>query len=95
MKLQMFQEDMGSFMIMFLTTLVFLFAFSWLYNAFLSLGGPEMDKYAINGYMNMKNSTFMKAAATGTWLGDFFTAWMVRRWPIKLWYSEYSLGICI
>lgn len=75
--LSMFQKDMGSFMIMFLTTLIFLFIFSWLYNGFLSLGGAEYDDYAINGKMYMKNSTFMKAAACGTWLGDFFTAWMV------------------
>lgn len=79
---------MGSFMIMFLTTLIFLFAFSWLYNAFLLLGGPEMEEYAINGYMNMKNSTFMKAAACGTWLGDFFTAWMVNTLTIAINYIE-------
>lgn len=77
-KLQMFQEDMGSFMVMFLTTIVFLFAFSWLYNAFLSVAGPDLEPYVINGYMDMKNSTFMKVAACGTWLGDFFTAWMVQ-----------------
>ena len=27
--------------------------------------------------MGIQNQTFMKAAALGTWMGDFVTAWMV------------------
>ena len=33
--------------------------------------------YAISSKMGITNQTFMKAAALGTWMGDFITAWMV------------------
>ncbi|XP_067935642.1 transmembrane protein 117-like isoform X2 [Watersipora subatra] len=90
-RLQMFQEDMGSFMVMFLTTLLSLYIFSWIYNGFLSLGGPEMSYYTITGYMDMKNTAFMKAAACGTWLGDFLTAWMVTDVMLQeRFYPEYA-----
>jgi len=42
-KLQMFQDDMGSFMVMFLFTLISLYGFSWLYNAFLYAGGKQVS----------------------------------------------------
>lgn len=28
--------------------------------------------------MGIRNESFMKLAAVGTWMGDFVTAWMVR-----------------
>ena len=77
MKLSMFQRDSGSWMIMFLTSIVFVFIFSMIYNAFLGLGGEDLKAYKITGYLGMENKMFMKAAGMGTWMGDFVTAWMV------------------
>ncbi|XP_048780171.2 transmembrane protein 117-like isoform X2 [Ostrea edulis] len=76
-RLKMFEDDMGSFMVIFLTTLIVLFIFSWIYNLFLLIGGSDTDNYRISDLMGVSNSIFMKMAATGTWCGDFFTAWMV------------------
>ncbi|XP_068671766.1 transmembrane protein 117-like [Montipora foliosa] len=77
MKLSMFYQDRGSWMVMFLTTLVSLFIFSFLYNGFLSAGGDEVSVYKVTTYLGIQNDSFMKAAALGTWTGDFVTAWMV------------------
>lgn len=76
-KLRMFEASAGSWMIMFLLVILMLFVFSFVYNLFLMIGGDEMKPYHISQYMGISNSFFMKAAACGTWLGDFFTAWMV------------------
>ena len=65
-------------MIMFLITLVTVFIMSLLYNGFLSIGGDATSQYRISDLMGVSNDIFMKAAACGTWCGDFFTAWMVR-----------------
>lgn len=32
----------------------------------------------VTEYMGIRNESFMKIAAVGTWMGDFVTAWMVR-----------------
>ena len=63
-------------MVCFLTSLVFLVIFSFIYNGFLSLH-KSMEKYKITGYIGTNNSVFMRAAALGTWFGDFLTAWMI------------------
>ncbi|KAK3103381.1 hypothetical protein FSP39_018842 [Pinctada imbricata] len=76
-KLRMFENDMGSWMTMFLTSLVVLFIFSLIYDLFLMIGGDSTTDYRISSLMGLTNSIFMKMAATGTWCGDFFTAWMV------------------
>nr|XP_022330915.1 transmembrane protein 117-like isoform X5 [Crassostrea virginica] len=76
-RLRMFEDDMGSFMVMFMTALIVLFVFSWIYNAFLLIGGSDTENYRISDLMGITNSLFMKMAACGTWCGDFFTAWMV------------------
>ena len=77
MKLSMFKRDSGSWMVMFLSTLVSLFIFSFLYNGFLSIEGDKLSLYKITSYLGLQNDTFMKAAGLGTWMGDFITAWMV------------------
>lgn len=41
---------------------------------FLSL----CSTYMVTEYMGIRNESFMKMAAVGTWMGDFVTAWMVR-----------------
>ena len=76
LKLQMFQADQGSWMIMFLTTIISLFIFSYIFNGFLSLGS-DLDRYKLSGFFGVSNANFMKFAALGTWTGDFVTAWMV------------------
>ena len=73
----MFKRDSGSWMVMFLSTLVSLFIFSFLYNGFLSIEGDKLSFYKITSYLGLQNDTFMKAAGLGTWMGDFITAWMV------------------
>lgn len=73
----MFHDEKGSWMTMFLTTVLMLFIFSYVYNAMLLMGGDYTAPYQISPYMGITNSMFMKVAATGTWCGDFFTAWMV------------------
>ena len=77
-KLKMFSEDgQGSWMVMFLTVLLFLFMWSFVYSEFVLLAGPEYEFYVASSNMGIENQTFMKLAAMGTWLGDFLTAWMV------------------
>ena len=77
MRLSMFMRDSGSWMVMFLTTLVSLFIFSFIYNGFLSAGGDKLSLYHVTSYLGIQNDNFMKAAGLGTWMGDFVTAWMV------------------
>eukprot|EP00105_Crassostrea_gigas_P038068 XP_019922216.1 PREDICTED: transmembrane protein 117 [Crassostrea gigas] len=88
-KLRMFEDDMGSFMVMFLASLIVLFVFSWIYNAFLLIGGSDTEDYRISDLMGISNSLFMKMAATGTWCGDFFTAWMVI-YDILLYFQDWD-----
>ena len=56
---------------------MFLFIVSFIYNEFLLLGGAHFAPYVCSNNLGIKNQTFMKMAAIGTWLGDFITAWMV------------------
>ena len=78
LKLKLFSKDgQGSWMITFLFTGCILYYQSSIYNAFLTLAGPHMKQYHTSDNMHIKNRTFMKWAAIGTWLGDFFTLWMV------------------
>lgn len=82
LRLKMFTRDKGSWMIMFLCSLLSLFVVSWIYNGFLIAGGDDTEQYRISGDLGLSNSIFMKAAACGTWSGDFFTAWMVSRFSL-------------
>ncbi|XP_030072993.1 transmembrane protein 117 [Microcaecilia unicolor] len=76
LRLKMFREDHGSWMTMFFSTILFLFLFSHIYNLCLYMA-RDMSTYVITDYMGVRNESFMKVAAVGTWLGDFVTAWMV------------------
>ncbi|XP_050411301.1 transmembrane protein 117 isoform X2 [Patella vulgata] len=76
-RIKMFQQDQGSWMVMFLCVVLCVFILSFLYNAFLLIGGDYTVPFHISDLMGVSNSFFMKAAACGTWCGDFFTAWMV------------------
>lgn len=76
MKLRMFQDCQGSWMIMFLTVLLTLFIFSYIFNGFLRLGSG-LSSYELSSFFGISNENFMKFAALGTWTGDFVTAWMV------------------
>lgn len=78
LKLRIFSEEgQGSWMVIFLTVLMFLFIISFIYNEFLLLGGAHFAPYVTTHNLGIQNQTFMKMAAIGTWLGDFITAWMV------------------
>uniref|UniRef100_A0A3P9MID6 Transmembrane protein 117 n=1 Tax=Oryzias latipes TaxID=8090 RepID=A0A3P9MID6_ORYLA len=76
LRLKMFREDHGSWMTMFFSTILFLFIFSQIYNLFLLMAG-NMKPHMVTEYMGIRNESFMKIAAVGTWMGDFVTAWMV------------------
>ncbi|KAM7292788.1 transmembrane protein 117 [Ixodes scapularis] len=73
----MFREEQGTWMIMLLTMVIFVYMFSLVYNFFLMSAYPEPELFRINALMGITNANFMKFAACGTWLGDFLTAWMV------------------
>uniref|UniRef100_A0A673Y4E9 Transmembrane protein 117 n=1 Tax=Salmo trutta TaxID=8032 RepID=A0A673Y4E9_SALTR len=76
LRLKMFREDHGSWMTMFFSTILFLFIFSHIYNVILLMAG-NMGPHMVTEYMGIRNESFMKIAAVGTWMGDFVTAWMV------------------
>ncbi|XP_076372929.1 transmembrane protein 117-like [Tachypleus tridentatus] len=76
-RLKMFREEQGTWMIMFLTVIIFVYIFSLVYNTFLLSSYTNPEPYRITEKMGITNMSFMKVAASGTWLGDFFTAWMV------------------
>lgn len=45
---------------------------------FLLKSAPLCRPHMVTDYMGIRNESFMKMAAVGTWMGDFVTAWMVR-----------------
>ena len=89
-RLSMFQSDQGSWMIMFFTCIISLLVFSFIYNGFLSLNATVAASYTISSKMGITNQTFMKAAALGTWMGDFITAWMVTDMMLQVLHITYS-----
>lgn len=84
----MFQEDKGSWMIMFLTTIIFLYILSIIFNVFVGLGGSPLAEYEVTSFLGFVNKTFMKAAGMGTWMGDFVTAWMVTDMMLQVEYKS-------
>ncbi|CAG0880340.1 unnamed protein product [Cyprideis torosa] len=77
LRLKMFRDDQGSWFCMFLTVLPSLYFFSYIYNVILLIAYHGNSDYVIDSTMGIQNSSFMKFAACGTWLGDLFTAWFV------------------
>uniref|UniRef100_UPI00358F731C transmembrane protein 117 isoform X2 n=1 Tax=Myxine glutinosa TaxID=7769 RepID=UPI00358F731C len=68
--------DHGSWMVMLFTSILFLFFFSHVYNLLLTFS-DNMSDFMTSDFMGIRNEYFMRAAALGTWTGDFITAWMV------------------
>ena len=89
----MFLDDQGSWMTMFFTTILSLFIFSHVYNLLLMIGGESTLSYRITEDMGIRNSLFLRMAATGTWCGDFFTAWMVIYFYVE--YDIFTLAVFI
>ncbi|GLD58959.1 transmembrane protein 117 isoform X1 [Lates japonicus] len=58
-----------------LYTILFLFIFAS--TTFFLLMAGSMEPHMVTEYMGIRNESFMKIAAVGTWMGDFVTAWMV------------------
>uniref|UniRef100_A0A7M5UJW0 Transmembrane protein n=2 Tax=Clytia hemisphaerica TaxID=252671 RepID=A0A7M5UJW0_9CNID len=78
LKLKIFtKEGQGSWIVIFLFTCCVLFFQSTVYNAFLTLAGSEYDEYHCDSNLHLEYRSFMKGAALVTWVGDFFTVWMV------------------
>uniref|UniRef100_A0A8C1IMS3 Transmembrane protein 117 n=1 Tax=Cyprinus carpio TaxID=7962 RepID=A0A8C1IMS3_CYPCA len=73
LRLKMFREDHGSWMTMFFSTILSLFIFSHIYNFILLMSG-RMRPHMVTEYMGIRNESFMKMVAVGTWMGDFVTA---------------------
>ena len=67
------EHTKGTWLVMFFTTIVVLFIGALLYNGVTSADGDD----EIDSGLECRNRVFMKVAACGTWLGDFFTAVMV------------------
>lgn len=44
--------------------------------------------HMVTEYMGIRNESFMKMAAVGTWMGDFVTAWMVSWFSITLYFAQ-------
>ncbi|KAF6199979.1 hypothetical protein GE061_006277 [Apolygus lucorum] len=76
LRLKMFRDEQGSWIAMFLTVILSLYLFSHVYNLLLQYFYTK-PSYKINSAMGLTNSTVMKAAACGTWLGDLITWLMV------------------
>ncbi|KAA0190175.1 hypothetical protein HAZT_HAZT009056, partial [Hyalella azteca] len=76
-RLKMFRHEQGSWMCMFLTVIVSMYMFSYVYNLLLLIGHPQHFRWQITSAMGLSNQNMMKAAATCTWLGDLVTALMV------------------
>lgn len=77
LRLKMFRDEEGTWMIMLLSVFISCYIFSIVYNCLLISFHYSPNGLVINTRMGVSNANFMKAAACGTWLGDFFTAWMV------------------
>uniref|UniRef100_A0A8C4R6V3 Transmembrane protein 117 n=1 Tax=Eptatretus burgeri TaxID=7764 RepID=A0A8C4R6V3_EPTBU len=75
--LKMFHRDHGSWMVMFFTSILFLLFFSHVYNLLLTFSDNMRYGIIQGDFMGIRNEYFMRAAALGTWTGDFITAWMV------------------
>ncbi|KAJ8298569.1 hypothetical protein KUTeg_022629, partial [Tegillarca granosa] len=100
LRLQMFTECQGSWMIMFMVVLIILFIFSWIYNGFLMIGGDATLDYRISDLMGLTNSIFMKMAATGTWCGKWFNYGILmivmildlNMWKNQTFYEPFNYG---
>ncbi|RWS04943.1 uncharacterized protein B4U79_13815 [Dinothrombium tinctorium] len=77
LRLKMFRDEQGTTLIMLISMFICCYIFSVIYNGLLISFHSNPFPYIINTKMGVTNANFMKAAACGTWLGDFFTAWMV------------------
>ncbi|CAG2177658.1 unnamed protein product, partial [Oppiella nova] len=77
LRLKMFRDECGTWMVMFASVFISCYFFSFIYNFLLVWANPKAEELLINSYMGMTYASFMKVAACGTWLGDFFTAWMI------------------
>ncbi|KAL1116138.1 hypothetical protein AAG570_005633, partial [Ranatra chinensis] len=76
LRLKMFRDEQGSWIAMFLTVILSVYTFSYIYNFILYIFYNNQN-YFIDSSMGITNSTVMKACACGTWLGDLITWLMV------------------
>ena len=70
-------EGQGSWVVIFLFTCCVLLLQTVVYNTILELLGSQYDGYHCSSNLHIQYKSFMKGAALVTWLGDFFTVWMV------------------
>ncbi|KAH9420693.1 hypothetical protein DERP_001124 [Dermatophagoides pteronyssinus] len=108
LRLKMFREESGTWMIMLISSVLSCYFASQIYNALLLMFHPAFHSYLITSKMGITYALFMKIAACGTWCGDFFTAWMITdmmlqdnlypKWAIGLrefWYKHANIRILV
>nr|XP_046914791.1 uncharacterized protein LOC124495451 [Dermatophagoides farinae] len=108
LRLKMFREESGTWMIMLISSVISCYFVSQIYNTLLLMFHPSYHGYLITSKMGITYSLFMKIAACGTWCGDFFTAWMITdmmlqdnlypNWAISLrafWYKHANIRIVV
>ncbi len=96
LRLKMFRDDQGSWMVQFFTVLVSLYLFSHAYNVLLVVAYPNKAtaKLTIDASMYLTSSTVMKCAACGAWLGAFITALIVTDMMLQdNLYPSFAVGL--
>lgn len=76
LRLKMFRDESGTWMIMLITSFISCYMFSIVYNIFLQTLHDNPWPYLINSRMGLKYIAFMKIAACGTWLGGSLNAFL-------------------
>lgn len=76
--LKMFSKEKGTWMVMFFSTILFVAVMGEVWNFLLSSMSSRFEEWQVDSYLGISNETFMKIAASGTWVGDYLTAYMVR-----------------
>ena len=76
LKLKIFSKDgQGSWMVIFLFTILCLYYDSVIYNAFLTLSGSHLKKYHTGANMHIQYKTFNKATAIGNYRFFLVACW--------------------
>lgn len=69
LRLKMFRDESGTWMIMLISMVIICFCFSKVYNIILRMFHPDPTLYLINSRTGISYASFMKIAACGTWCG--------------------------
>eukprot|EP01006_Ploeotia_vitrea_P046867 TRINITY_DN67068_c3_g1_i2.p1 TRINITY_DN67068_c3_g1~~TRINITY_DN67068_c3_g1_i2.p1 ORF type:complete len:414 (+),score=209.31 TRINITY_DN67068_c3_g1_i2:93-1334(+) len=76
-KLEMFRGDKGTWFVMFFSVIIFCGIGANIFNVIINAWDPAFKVYETSPGLSMTNEDFMKVASSGTWMGDYLTAYMV------------------